>query len=117
MLTRSRLAVSVLVVAVVAVVAALLLGGQLVGAVATVDWLRAALGVCAVCFLVVTVVYGVDGYTEQATGHAVAGAGFAVVALGVEGPVAWLGVGLIGGGGALLLHDAVERGGRGRTLV
>jgi len=79
--------------------------------------LRVVLGVCAGAMLVVAALYVVDGYTEQAIGHVVAGVGLAVAAGAGDGVPVWLGVTMAATGVLLLLHDAVRRGGNGRPSV
>ncbi len=110
--------------ALVAVVVVLAAAGAAAAAVqvlapgiASVAAVRLALGACGVGFAAVAVAYGREGYYEQMAGHLLASAGFLVVAVDGEGPIAWLGIALLGIGGGLLLQDAILRGGRGGTSV
>ncbi|MFA9516304.1 hypothetical protein ACERIT_03650 [Halopenitus sp. H-Gu1] len=78
---------------------------------------RIALGICGVGFVIIALAYAREGYYEQMAGHTLASAGFLVVAIDGDGPIAWLGIGLLGIGGSLLLQDAILRSGRSGTSV
>lgn len=76
---------------------------------------RILLGILAVFYAGIALVYTVDGYPKQAAGHVLACVGFGVVAASGEGTAAWVGVALLAIGGGVLLLDAVRQGGQGRA--
>lgn len=114
MSSRGRIALGtgVVVVATALAVVATRLAGPSLG---DSEIVRILLGVLAVLYAGITLAYTLEGYPKQAVGHVLACVGFAIVAVGGAGTIAWTGVVLLGIGGAVLLFDAVEQGGQGRA--
>lgn len=114
MIARGRLAIGSGVV--VTAVALALIATWLTGpGIADAAIIRIVLGVLAVFYGGIVLVYTLDGYGRQAFGHALVAAGFAIVAAAGHGSGAWAGVVLLAIGGAAVFTDALQQGGRGRA--
>lgn len=77
------------------------------GSVTSAVIIRSAIGICGIGFMLAAVLYLLDGYYDQAGGHAIAAGGFGAIAIGGEGTVVWAGVACMVVGGGILVYSGM----------